>query len=469
LEVLESRTLLSVFTVDRLTDLGQGAGQAGDLRYCLTNAVTDDTITFGVTGTINLTGALPELTQSINIVGPGADLVTVRRDTGGRYRIFEVAAGTLVNIYGLTIAHGADLLSQPGGAGIYNQGTLTVAYATITENSATSSGGAGIYNQGRMTVIHSTISANRLFTGGGTGIRNEGTLTLASSTVSGDSAGEYNVTSGVVGGGIYNRGTLRVTNSTIANNQLVGRDLAEGGGIYNEGPLTVTNSTVAGNSTYASPGSQSRGGGIYTLPSIVVHNTIVATNYNFPFPDGPDLYGTLGSSGYNLIGDSSGGLGFDETDLLNVNPLLEPLSNNGGPTQTMGLSPGSPAIDSGDNTAAPKWDERGPGFPRIVNGIIDIGAFEVQEAGESSGRSELSFQVGTLATASSSPSRPAVVPAPVAGMRPVPSEAMSKPTTAPAQVERVNHFWVAKGIGPEAAWWEWDGAVRGEWTAAEQA
>ena len=61
-----------------------------------------------------------------------------------------------------------------------------------------------------------------------------------------------------------------------------------------------------------------------------------------------------------------------------IDPKLGPLQDNGGPTMTMALLPGSPAIDAGDNTDAPQWDQRGPGFPRIVNGIIDIGAFEVQ-------------------------------------------------------------------------------------------
>ena len=61
--------------------------------------------------------------------------------------------------------------------------------------------------------------------------------------------------------------------------------------------------------------------------------------------------------------------------------MLGPLADNGGPTQTHALLPGSPAIDAGDNTDAPEWDQRGIGFPRIVNGTIDIGAFEVQATG----------------------------------------------------------------------------------------
>src|SRR5262249_36341377 len=103
--------------------------------------------------------------------------------------------------------------------------------------------------------------------------------------------------------------------------------------------------------------------------------TIIAGNASYT---GPDLYGSLGSLGHNLIGNTSHGSGFHETDLLNVDPLLGPLKDNGGPTLTHALLPGSPAIDAGDNSDAPEWDQRGPGYPRIVNDIIDIGAFEVQ-------------------------------------------------------------------------------------------
>src|SRR5262252_9210038 len=83
----------SVFTVDRFTDIGEGEGLIGDLRYCITNATDGDSITFAVTGTINLTRALPDLTRSISIVGSGASLLLVRRNTGGNYRIFTVTGG----------------------------------------------------------------------------------------------------------------------------------------------------------------------------------------------------------------------------------------------------------------------------------------------------------------------------------------------------------------------------------------
>jgi hypothetical protein len=127
-----------------------------------------------------------------------------------------------------------------------------------------------------------------------------------------------------------------------------------GGGFSNQGLLQTRDTLLAGN-TVDGPGTNS----------------------------GPDLSGTLGSLGHNLVGNTQDGSGFDATDLLNVDPLLGPLQDNGGPTFTMALLPGSPAIDAGDNTDAPDWDQRGPGYPRITaeDPVIDIGAFEVQQDG----------------------------------------------------------------------------------------
>src|SRR6516165_3110011 len=340
LEVLENRTLLSFAgcIVDRLTDTGAGSGLMGDLRYCITNVTDGDDIIFAVQGTINLTGALPDLTHSISIEGPGASSLTVQRDTGGDYRILTVARGATVVLSGLTIANG----SVPE--------TL----------------GGGILSEGSLTISNSTVRGNLAFTGGG----------------------------------ILNEGSLIISNSTIANNT-VNFEYGEvrGGGIYNAGTLTVNNSTISGNAAYSVFASGAAdGGGIYNTSTLNMRNTVLARNYAGRY--GPDLFGSLASSGYNVIGNTQGGSGFDPTDLLNTDPLLGPLQNNGGPTLTMALQCGSPAIDAGDNTNAPDWDQRGEGFPRIVNGIIDIGAYEVQE-GECDGsaphgsRDKLNRFVGT--------------------------------------------------------------------------
>jgi hypothetical protein len=144
LESLESRTLLSTYTVDHLADDLVGTALTGSLRYAITHAVNGDDITFGegVLGTINLTSALPNLTHSINIAGPGADVLAVRGPQAGR--VFTIAAGAVVSLSGLSftgsgVPHGPDQ-----GGGLYNAGILTVSASTIAHNVAQRQGG-GIY------------------------------------------------------------------------------------------------------------------------------------------------------------------------------------------------------------------------------------------------------------------------------------------------------------------------------------
>jgi hypothetical protein len=208
-----------------------------------------------------------------------------------------------------------------------------------------------------------------------------GSLTIASSTIDSNQGNggpriEFASNGPGQGGGLYNSGTLTISDSTLSGNStttsLDGTSAGSGGGIYNSGTLTASNSTLSGNSAIS---NHSFGGGILNNNTIHARNTIIAGN---TAGSGSDLFGNLGSQGHNLIGNTQGGSGFDPTDILNVNPLLGPLQNNGGPTKTMALLPGSPAIDAGDNADATEFDQRGPGYPRIVNGTIDIGAFEVQ-------------------------------------------------------------------------------------------
>ena len=375
LETLQGRILLSVFTVDRLTDFGEGTGYGGDLRYCLTHAMDGDRVRFAVTGAINLVQQLPDLDRSIAIEGPGPDLLTVRPSSEVYVRIFRVDAGATVDLSGLTVSGGSAYYLDQNGGGIYNAGSLTVRNSRISENYANVYG-AGIFNVGRLTISYSSIAANMTGIGGdprGGGIYNEGELTLRASIVTGNTAFTKDLVG--EGSGIYNAGAVTVDNSTISHN---GSDAftGSGAGIYNVGALRLAHSTITGNRTPLA------GAGIYG-PILEMRDTIVAGN--FGNPEGSDLFGQIASSGYNLIGDSHGGSGYTNTDLLDVDPNLGPLQDNGGPTFTHALLPGSPAIDAGDNTDAPRWDQRGPGFPRIVNGAIDIGAFEVQDPGRRAG------------------------------------------------------------------------------------
>jgi hypothetical protein len=162
--------------------------------------------------------------------------------------------------------------------------------------------------------------------------------------------------------------------------------------VFNQGAATLTNCTISGNTATAIPGPLpgdppigGQGGGLYNVrETVTIGNTIVAGNT--ATIRGPDASGTMTSQGNNLIGKIDGSSGWVGSDLIGtsakpLNPLLAPLGNYGGPTQTMALLAGSPAIDAGNNALIPTGvttDQRGPGFPRIVGAAVDIGAFELQ-------------------------------------------------------------------------------------------
>jgi hypothetical protein len=401
--------------------LGVGKGSRGDLRYCIekaNNLPGPDVVDFRVTGAIDLTKALPELRTDMQLQAPQEDTVTIRRTSGGEYRIFTVLPGANVMLTNLTISNGR---SEIGG-GILNHGTLVLARCTVTGNTASGLGtafGGGVASTGPLTVIESTIAANwATANDAGAGIiRAEGggiyvappassvAVSIVRSTVSDNSALAFGVTefaelSTVIGGGlsIYNA-TVSIEGSTIARNVTDNRVTSDcpfgcqaprsiGGGLWVKFvACDIRGSTIAQNSALGSdPDALKEGGGINRYPqpnyptTVSLQNTIVATNRA---DVGPDVHLSIISLGHNLIGDGSGASGFAPTDLVGdhlqaIDPKLNDLNENGGPTQTMALKPGSLALDAGDNTGAPAWDQRGSGFPRIVNGTIDMGAFEVQ-------------------------------------------------------------------------------------------
>jgi hypothetical protein len=200
-----------------------------------------------------------------------------------------------------------------------------------------------------------TIENGNASSGGA--VLNDGTFTLDSTTFT------KNTVTGN-GGAVENDGTLTVIDSTIAGNFAT----SDGGAIDNNAILTLIDSTIAEN-TAAS------GGGVFAARGVTsAVDTIIAAN---TASDGKsDFVGTLTTLGNNLIGTAKGAHGLTSSDKIVTNPKLGPLQNNGGPTPTMDLLAGSPAIDNGTSTSAPAHDQRG--LPRIVGGAIDIGAFELQ-------------------------------------------------------------------------------------------
>jgi CSLREA domain-containing protein len=375
---------------------------------CAAGGGGSDTIAFSVSGTINLTSALPGITSDMTINGPGLSQLTVRRSAVSgtpNFRVFTINSGVTATISGLTIS-GGSLVDF--GCGISNSGTLTLLNSSVSANGG-GVGGGGIYNSGgTLTIMNSTVNGNNIETGGGGGIYNSGgALAITNSTVSGNSGpsfggggiyiggGAVTITNSTVsgnnssgtGGGINNSGgTLTLANSTVSGNT---PGNGNGGGIANNsGTLTLTNSTVTGNIT----GNGARGGGIYfQVGTANIKNTIVANNTVGSGGSGPELFGTFNSQDYNLIKTTAGATltGNTTHNITGQDPSLGPLANNGGPTMTHALLPGSPAIDAGDicvvnNSCSPALasvlttDQRGTGFSRLVNAAVDIGAFEVQ-------------------------------------------------------------------------------------------
>ena len=246
--------------------------------------------------------------------------------------------------------------------GIYNGGgTLTITGSVVSNNYAGVSdpfpvgSGGGIVNDGTLTITSSSVSGNQAYLSGG-GIENGGTLTISGSTISGNGAtGQHDGQPVGHGGGIS--GPVTLTNSTLSDN---GASLS-GGGL--EGSGVINNSTISGNGN----------GGISTS-GIEIGNTILNNN------SGANIDGTATSLGYNISTDDGGGNLTGPGDQINTDPMIGPLQDNGGPTFTHALLPGSPAINTGDPnfTPPPSYDQRGSPFVRVFNSRIDIGSFEVQ-------------------------------------------------------------------------------------------
>jgi hypothetical protein len=364
-------TAAVVLTVQNLNDKGAGSLRQAILDADSTGGSGQDTITFtpGLTGSINLRSALPDLQGTIDLEGPGAGQVTVQRSAAPHFGIFNVPGGATVTVAGLTIANG----KASSGGGISNAGSLTVTDCVLSKNTADFGAGGGIFNNGgTVTLVRSVVRDS-----GGTGVYSSGgEVAVTDSTISGSAGTGF-------GGGVSNGGTMTITNSTISGNTA-----AFGGGIFDSGTLTVASCTVSGNTALGNSISPGTGGGISTGPlsgvGVTILDSIIARNTG---SGRPDVDGTVTSLGHNLIGDGTGSSGFaaaagDQvgTPANPVDPRLGPLQDNGGPTPTMALLAGSPAIDAADPNNFPATDQRGVARPQHGGGngsaLPDMGAYE---------------------------------------------------------------------------------------------
>jgi hypothetical protein len=242
-------------------------------------------------------------------------------------------SSTGVMVSGLEIRGGASAQTG-GGILVTSTGVLNLDKSTVAGNSAAA--GAGIHNQGTLTVQASTIANNATNKNGGKG------------------------------GGILNDGTLNVTNSTITGNTA-----DQGGGLSSSGSATLTYVTVASNTATNKPGGGAdRNGG-----TMKIYRSILANNLAKGTTGGRDCSGTPDLLDLNLVSDRQGCNPIGE--VIVADPKLGLLANNGGPTQTMALLPGSPAIDALQPAATrclETVDQRGihrPGGPGC-----DLGAYE---------------------------------------------------------------------------------------------
>jgi CSLREA domain-containing protein len=372
-----------------------------------------DTIVFGVSGTITLSGTLPAIANSsgglLTIDGINQ---TITIDGASTYKVLNVNFGATLSLNDLTIAHGSN--TNGNGGAINNIGTLTVTNCTFFSNTADSGDagfGGAISNDGPANISNSTFSHNSVnffgggilnaFAGrltvtnctftdngavlGGAGIYNIGAATVTNSSFSGNSTDDG------MGGGIFNfGGTLSVSNCTFSQNSAE----SFGGGIDNLSPtddqegstVTVTNSTFSGNSASDAGGgldnegggtatvinctfsgnSAPAGGGILNDETLTISNSVLANNTS-----GSNCGGSLTNGGYNISDDNSCGFGSSHglngvtigDNVSDAHIALGALAGNGGPTETMALGAGSYAIDAVPFPNCPATDQRGNRVP----------------------------------------------------------------------------------------------------------
>jgi len=339
-------TEAQVFVVSNSNDSGPGS-----LRDVLSNACSGGKVTFDmspghVTSPITLTSGELAVGQEQTIAGPTDTTLVINGNDNSR--VFNLNWWQAnVKISNLTITNG----KANSGAGIRSEGSLTIKDSTLTGNNAVGADGSG-------GAIDTTFNSH---------------LTIINSTISGNTAQGY-------GGGLRNLGD----NATLIN-------------------VTITNNRADSNGD----GLEYDGGIIQLGSHMDLRNSLVAGNFKGTGNTASDLTGNAtepyaSTSRNNLIGVNDDSTGLDPaTNLLGtlaspINPLLGPLADNGGPTKTHLLLPGSPAIKAGVNAQADANTTDQRGLSRAGSGPIDIGAVEVGYAINATGGTPQSATIGSL-------------------------------------------------------------------------
>jgi hypothetical protein len=350
--------------------------------------------------TITLTSGVA---VSSNVTIDGKNLITLNGNSSVRH--FDILTGATLTLQKITLS-GGNVTGCGGALHVQNGATLNTTNITLKNNNANGNGGAVCVESGGSASFNYSLVTSNTASGSGGGVYNQGIAELRFSDLSSNSAQ-------VSGGGVWNSYIMDVNFSLIANNSLPANGTSAGGGIYTNYGLSLFTSTVSGNVA-------ANGGGIFSqittpdntqtyltgvtlagntatnagsaggLESIgsrysILRNTLIANNT--PGNCGTNPARLITSLGNNL--DSGNQCNFNAIgDKVNSNPRLGSLSLNGGPTRTMPLMGGSPAIDTADSVYCGMWDQRG--FSGSVNDILsrdvdgngdgvltcDIGAFE---------------------------------------------------------------------------------------------
>lgn len=379
-------------------------GEDCSLREAIkaTNAMTAGgaNITFIVAGTINLTGTLPDLTnQHLTIDGPGPDLLTIARDTGGDYRIFTIdEMATTVVISGVTITNGrvTTATSEANGGGIYNKATLTINNAIIDGNSAvgddgvngsngTGGGticgnngedgshgiggnGGGIYNNDNgILTINNTLISNNIASGGNGGDGGDGEDGIGEGVCGGNGGNGGN--GGGNGGGIFNSNLLIINNTTISDNTATG---GQGGfgGLGGQG-----SGALSGNGGNGGDGG-GNGGGIYNDGTLTLDDTVIQNNLasaaQSPGGTGGDSRDTGVAAGNGGSGGNGGGNGggIFNSDILRAYSSVTIINNSSqGGNGGNGGQGGNGFTDGGDGG---NGGDSGNGGGIYSNGTLTI-------------------------------------------------------------------------------------------------
>jgi hypothetical protein len=286
--------------------------------------------------------------------------------------------------------------------------TVDIEDSVIDGNmSADRGGGVGVSSGSDAAIDTTTISGNDATVhGGGVLVELDGSLAITDSTISGNTASQ--------GGGIAHWGTeeISLTNTTISGNEAE----VTGGGMsveINGGSAALLNVTITDNVADSDNNANGFGGGVSVgTGSLAARNTIIAGNVTLLTGTDPDCVGTITSQAYNLIGIDSPQctIAGDTTgNIVDADPMLGPLADNGGLTATHALLPGSPALDAAGLCPPPDADQRGEPRPQGI--ACDIGAYEAFVATPSPTPSPSPTPTPTGQTTAPSPT-PTVTPPP---------------------------------------------------------